>query len=57
MPTTAVELNAALVAEFRRIGSREAIVKVMSDFGVVSVNELEIEQYPLLLAEVRAIPS
>ena len=49
------ELNAALVEEFTRLGSREGIDKVMAEMGVASINDLAAEQYQPLLDAVRAL--
>ena len=52
---TPEELNNALVVEFRRLGSREAIDQAMAELGVTSVNDLKPEQYTVLLTKVQGI--
>ena len=52
---TPEELNNALVVEFRRLGSREAIDQAMAELGVTSVNDLKPEQYNVLLTKVQGI--
>ena len=52
---TPEELNNALVVEFRRLGSREAIDNAMDELGVTSVNDLKPEQYNVLLTKVQGI--
>lgn len=52
---TPEELNNALVVEFRRLGSREAIDNAMAELGVTSVNDLKPEQYNVLLTKVQGI--
>lgn len=52
---TAEELNSALVTEFNRLGSRDPIMKVMSEYGVGSVNDLAVNQYAPVLAAVKAL--
>ena len=52
---TAVDLNAALVEEFQRLGAREGILAEMAKMGAKSVNDLEPEQYQDLLDAVRAL--
>ncbi|MCP4967547.1 MAG: hypothetical protein GY926_20225 [bacterium] len=52
------DLNAAMIVEFQRIGSREPIDNVMqTQFGVTGVTTLPAEQYQPLLDAVRAIPA
>lgn len=52
---TPEELNNALVVEFRRLGSREAIDQAMAELGVTSVKDLKPEQYNVLLTKVQGI--
>jgi len=52
---TPEELNSALVVEFRRLGSREAIDNAMAELGVTSVNDLQPEQFTVLLTKVQGI--
>lgn len=52
---TPEELNNALVVEFRRLGSREAIDNAMAELGVTSVNDLKPEQFQPLLAKIQSI--
>ena len=54
---TPEELNNALVVEFKRLGSREAIDNAMAEFGVTSVKDLPLAQYQPLLAKIQAIPA
>lgn len=52
---TAEELNDALVIEFHRLGSnRVPIDEEMAKLGVSSVLNLPVEQYAVLLANVKA---
>lgn len=53
---TAEEMNAALVAEFNRIGDRAPIDAVMQGMGITGVAELPAEKQQELLTAVRAIP-
>lgn len=52
---TPEELNSALVIEFKRLGSRDAIDNAMAELGVTSVNDLSPDQYQPLLAKVQGI--
>jgi len=52
---TPEEMNAALVAEFKRLGGRDPIDQAMTQFGVTSVADLSGEMQQKLLATVRAI--
>lgn len=52
---TAVELNAALVEEYNRLGSRDPIVAAMKSMNAASINDLKPEQYAELLSKVRAL--
>jgi hypothetical protein len=52
---TAQELNNVLVAEFKRLGSRDGIVAVMEELGAGGINELKPEQYADLIARVKAL--
>lgn len=52
---TPEELNSALVVEFKRLGSRDAIDNAMAELGVTSVNDLSPDQYQPLLAKVQGI--
>jgi len=49
------QMNAALVAEFQRLGGREGIDKVMAEMGVTGVAGLNAEQQQQLLTAVKAI--
>jgi len=51
------ELNATLVAEFKRIGDRKPIDDAMAALGVVSVGDLPNEKQAELIAAVKAIPA
>jgi len=54
----AVKLNEALVEEFKRIGSREPIDRILRDtFGVVSVTALPASQAQALIDAVKLVPS
>jgi len=52
---TPEELNAALVVEYKRLGSRDAIDNAMAELGVTSVTALLPEQYQPLLDSVKSI--
>lgn len=54
---SADDLNAALVEEFKRLGSREPIDKVLRSepFQVQSIIDLHPEQYQSVLDAVRAV--
>jgi hypothetical protein len=54
---SAEEMNNALVAEFKRLGSREPIDQAMANLGVSSVVDLPADKQQELLAAVRAIQS
>ena len=56
---TADELNAGLIAEFKRLGDRQLISNVMAaaPFNAVGITDLTAEQYAPLLAAVKAIPN
>ncbi len=49
------ELNAALVIEFGRLGSRNPIDTVMREMGVGSIHDLKPEQYSVLIEKVKAL--
>lgn len=51
------DMNKALVAEFKRIGSREPIDKVMTEMKTSGVSGLTAEQQQELLVKVREIPA
>lgn len=48
------ELNAKLVEEYNRLGSREPIDEVLREFGVQSISNLKPESYAEVLAKVAA---
>jgi len=53
---TPVELNAALVVEFKRLGGRELIDEVMTkQFNIQSINDLAAEQRGALITAVKAL--
>jgi len=54
---TAEEMNAAIVAEFKRIGAREPIDAVMTAMGINGVNECPAEKQQELIAAIKAIQS
>ena len=56
-PMTPEALNAALVAEFNRLGDRTPIDNVLKEMGVTGVTELPAERYQELLNKVKAIPN
>jgi hypothetical protein len=49
------EMNGELVAEFKRLGDRTGIDKVMTDLGVTGVAGLTAEVQQELLTSVRAL--
>ena len=50
------QLNATLVEQFKRLGDRAAIDKVMTEqFNVQSIKDLPAEQYVSLIEAVKAI--
>ena len=52
---TPEQLNAALVEEFKRLGSRDGIDAALKEMGVSGVQELPAEKYGELLAKVKAL--
>jgi len=52
-PMSAEELNAALVAEYNRLGSRDPIDEVLQSFGVKAIGELEPEKYSQVVEAVK----
>jgi len=54
-PMTAEELNAALVAEFNRLGDRAPIDAALKELGVTGVTELPADKYQILIDKVRAL--
>lgn len=54
-PMTPEEFNEALVAEFKRIGSRDPIDSAMNEMGITSVTGLTAEQQQILITNVKAI--
>jgi len=53
---TDLEMNAAMVAELNRIGSRDMINSIMASLGVTTASGLTIEIQQNLLAQIRQIP-
>ena len=53
-PMTPQQLNDVLVAEFKRLGSREPIDKVLTDHGVQSISDLDPSQYQSVITAVKA---
>ena len=54
-PMTPQQLNDVLVTEFKRLGSREPIDKVLHDHGVQSISDLDTSQYQSVIAAVKAV--
>ena len=54
---TPEELNAALVVEAGRIGNPDLIRSEMAKLGASSVNQLQPEQYSVLVAAVKLSPA
>ena len=54
---TPEELNNALIVEFQRLGSRDAIDAAIRELGATTITDLPAEQYQPLLAKVQAIPA
>lgn len=52
---TAEQLNAAFMVEFKRLGAREPIDAVLTQYGVSGVQQLTPEQHQPVLAAVRAL--
>jgi len=54
-PMTPQQLNEVLVGEFKRLGSREPIDKVLHDHGVQSISDLDPAQYQSVIDAVKAV--
>ena len=52
---SAEEMNAALVAEFKRLGGREQIDATLTSFGITSVNDCPAEKQQEVLTAIRAL--
>jgi len=52
---TPEELNAALIIEFNRLGSREGIDACMKELDVMSLHDLTADKYDTLLTKVKAL--
>ena len=52
---TPEQLNAALVEQFKRLGSREPIDAVLRDHGVQSITDLDPTQYQSVIDAVKAV--
>ena len=52
---TPQQLNEVLVGEFKRLGSREPIDKVLHDHGVQSISDLDPAQYQSVIDAVKAV--
>ena len=55
IPTDQKGLDAAVVAEAKRLGAREPIIAVFAEFGIQNLTQLPVEQYGPLLQRIRAI--
>jgi hypothetical protein len=51
---TPQQLNEVLVSEFKRLGGREPIDKVLHDHGVQSISDLDPSQYQSVITAVKA---
>ena len=49
------ELNTAIVAEYNRLGNREGIDKVLSEYNVTSVTTLDPAVYTEVLNKIKAL--
>ena len=56
---TVEELNAGLVIEYKRLGSREKITAIMgaAPYNAVSITNLTPDQFAPLLAAIQAVPA
>jgi hypothetical protein len=52
---TPQHLNEVLVGEFKRLGGREPIDKVLHDHGVQSISDLDPSQYQSVITAVQAL--
>ena len=52
---TPQQLNEVLVGEFKRLGGREPIDKVLHDHGVQSISDLDPSQYQSVITAVQAL--
>jgi len=52
---TPQQLNEVLVGEFKRLGGREPIDKVLHDHGVQSISDLDPSQYQSVIDAVKAV--
>lgn len=52
---TAEELNAAVVIEFQRLGTREPIDKVLTEMGATGISTLPAERYAEFLDKVKVL--
>ena len=52
---TPQQLNEVMVGEFKRLGGREPIDKVLHDHGVQSISDLDPSQYQSVITAVQAL--